>query len=153
MRVLVVSGTRKLYSSRASDFVFDTICGVYTNTVQDPYSFNNYRLIIHGACGWDADDKNWNAENLLGVDRQAYYYASDYGVQLPMPARWAKLGDYAGRERNHRMLVVAQSLLNCGHEVKLIAFPDEKSRGTRNFISQAQKIQQLAERLRVVELE
>ena len=85
-------------------------------------------LLIHGACGWDADDPNMSANEMRGADKHADYWARDRGVSLErVPAAWKVLGGKAGPVRNGLMLDKRPAVV--------IAFPGGK--GTMNCARQA----------------
>lgn len=63
-------------------------------------------LLVHGACGQDADrPKTRILEKLLGADRWLDQWARSRRVPVqPCPARWRSLGSRAGGIRNQYML-------------------------------------------------
>lgn len=85
---------------------------------------NTNVLLIHGNCS--------------GVDKLAAEVGKELGFQIEShPANWNKYGNAAGPIRNKEMI---ESLVK--HDNKLMfAFHDdiEKSRGTKNCVSQAKK--------------
>lgn len=66
-----------------------------------------------------------------GADALGEKYARERGfIIVPYPAQWDKYGRQAGPMRNREMAANADAL---------IAFWDDKSRGTKNMIDEAQK--------------
>lgn len=77
-------------------------------------------VIIHGNCR-------------RGVDQIADQYAIENGIPcIKMDANWSYHGKSAGPIRNQWMLD------HCSPD-KVVAFPTEKSRGTRDMITAAKK--------------
>jgi hypothetical protein len=67
-----------------------------------------------------------------GADKLGELYAKDFGYQLKrFPANWNKFGPSAGMIRNREMAEYADTL---------IAFWDEKSKGTGNMIKVAKEL-------------
>lgn len=85
-------------------------------------------LVIHGACPTGADDhtKEWCFKTQT--------------PQILMPAQWDKYGKSAGPNRNMGMCDMAKSMMLCGHEVIVLAFPMEDSKGTIHCMDYARKI-------------
>ena len=68
-----------------------------------------------------------------GADTLGEMYAKEQGLKLELyPAEWDKYGRSAGPIRNRQMAEVADSL---------VAFWDGKSRGTKNMIETAEKLE------------
>ena len=68
-----------------------------------------------------------------GADMLGEMYAKEYGLELELyPAEWDKYGRSAGYIRNRQMAEVADAL---------VAFWDGKSRGTKNMIETAEKLE------------
>lgn len=67
-----------------------------------------------------------------GADALGERFAKEHGLPLTVvPAEWKKYGRSAGPRRNEQMARMAGTL---------IAFWDEKSRGTKNMIDTAKKL-------------
>lgn len=87
-------------------------------------------MLIHGACGWDADDPNMSANPMRGADGLADTWARDRGVPFErVPAAWTSGGPAAGPIRNGLMLDRKPALV--------VAFPGD--RGTANCVRQARR--------------
>lgn len=116
---VVVTGGRD-YADQAAVFAF--LDAIHAET---PIT-----LLIHGACGWDADvPREHTALRLRGADRWADRWARSRGVSvLPIPARWKAGGGHAGPVRNGWMLDRMPDLV--------VAFPG--GAGTANCVRQAQ---------------
>lgn len=77
-------------------------------------------IIVHGAC--------------RGVDQQAHVIAKTLGLGLEKhPARWDKHGNSAGAIRNQEMIDAGADLV--------LAYPDDRSRGTIDLIKRARAAQ------------
>lgn len=65
--------------------------------------------IIHGACGWDADDPaTFLEEKLQGADRHADTWARKNRVRVTrVPAYWKTFGRRAGPLRNRALVAMA----------------------------------------------
>lgn len=80
--------------------------------------------LIHGNCP-------------TGVDREADRIGKYFGWEvIPVDADWDQFGNYAGPERNKRMLT------QYGHIDKVLGFPDLRgpSKGTWNCLNQAKDL-------------
>ena len=67
-----------------------------------------------------------------GADTLGEFYAKEHGLKMELyPAEWDKYGRSAGPIRNRQMAEAADAL---------IAFWDGKSRGTKNMIETAKKL-------------
>ncbi|MBQ4316605.1 MAG: DUF2493 domain-containing protein [Oscillospiraceae bacterium] len=67
-----------------------------------------------------------------GVDAMAEEYAAEHGLKVKLyPAEWARYGKAAGPKRNNQMAKDASAV---------IAFWDGRSRGTKNMIDTATKL-------------
>ena len=70
--------------------------------------------------------------NASGVDSMADYYANERNIKVTkFPAEWESLGRKAGPIRNRKMAEYGDYL---------IAFWDNKSRGTKNMIEEIRKL-------------
>lgn len=92
--IVLVTGGRS-YADRAFAFrVLDRVhaqCGI--------------EGIVHGACGWDADDLTTFAKPIRGADGIADAWARERGIlAYRFPARWRRLGRRAGPKRNEEMV-------------------------------------------------
>jgi hypothetical protein len=118
MKVVITGGRN--YVGR--EHVFATLDAVHAE--------NAITLLIHGACGWDADDPTTFERQLRGADGLADAWAASRDVPIErVPAAWTSLGGNAGPIRNGLMLDRQPEIV--------IAFPGD--RGTRNCTSQARK--------------
>lgn len=102
-------------------------------------------LVIHGACGLDAEKMATMTEKqvqraLKGADGAADRWARERGVdKLRMPAPWKKLRQRAGPLRNEQMAMVAERLVQCGWRVACVAFPLPKSTGSPDMMRRARR--------------
>ena len=66
------------------------------------------RLVMHGACGWNADDREtWTADRMLGADALADTWADARGVRVGRyPAHWTTQGRGAGPRRNAKLVAM-----------------------------------------------
>ncbi len=92
---------------------------------------------LHEVCNRLLDaDVTVISGNARGADTLGEQYAEahePFGMQLEKyPADWDKHKKAAGHIRNHQMSLIADGL---------IAFWDDKSKGTKNMIEQAHKAQ------------
>lgn len=79
---------------------------------------NNKIIILSGHCS--------------GVDSMAEQYAAEKGYELEIfPAQWNKYGKFAGPKRNNEMVKKSDYV---------IAFWDNKSKGTKNLIENAKQL-------------
>jgi hypothetical protein len=95
-------------------------------------------ILMHGACGCDADDGMLACMN--GIDAVADQIGRAYGYRvIPMPAAWKRRGLAAGPIRNNEMLNVLTALRACGYAVAVLAFHDRiaDSKGTKNMVDKA----------------
>lgn len=113
-------------------------------------------LVLHGACGLDADNPSWEKfcfrltsvpgerivlsiaadSELCGADRFADEWAVSVGVPvLRLPARWQSRGRSAGPIRNTRLMRVAEALQDAAHRVVGLGFPLGVARGTRDCLN------------------
>jgi hypothetical protein len=104
------------------------------------------RLIIAGSRGFtdyqlakqhlDSIAAGWEIAHVIsgcarGADRLGERWAAERGIEVKrFPARWSEYGKRAGRIRNEMMAACA---------THLIAFWDEKSRGTKHMIETARE--------------
>ena len=85
------------------------------------------RVVVHGACGVDADRPRW--ARLRGADRLADAWCARRQVLvIRVPARWSALGRRAGAVRNQQMLELY-------HPALLVAFPGHL--GTADLVLRA----------------
>ena len=86
-KIVIVCGGRD-YNDRATVYkVLDEV---------QPY------VVVHGACGVDAEDAGW--KGMRGADAMADEWACQYSVRHKRrPARWRRLGRAAGPIRNRQM--------------------------------------------------
>ena len=126
MRAMVVCGAREALADDWYDAVDATIGW-------------DDAVLIHGACGVDADTQDWT--KLKGIDAIARTIAEYRDFELlEMPAAWGRLGKAAGPVRNGKMLDVLMALGECGYEIAVLAFHDNvdhSSRGTKNMVARA----------------
>lgn len=104
------------------------------------------KVIIAGSRGFeDYNFLRWNCDEILnfqkevevvsgtanGADKLGEKYATDNGYPIKrFPAEWEKYGKSAGYRRNEEMAKYADAL---------IAFWDEKSKGTKHMIDLAKR--------------
>lgn len=82
-------------------------------------------VVVHGACGVDADARDWS--RMRGADRFADEWAVLKGVQRHRrPAMWDLMGNKAGPVRNRQMATEFPT-------ATVVAFPGGK--GTGNMVS------------------
>ena len=85
------------------------------------------RVMVHGACGVDADRPQW--ARLRGADRLADAWCARRQVPvIRVPARWSALGRRAGAVRNQQLLELYRPAL-------LVAFPGHL--GTADLVRRA----------------
>jgi hypothetical protein len=88
-------------------------------------------LLVHGACGWNADDASTFERDIEGADGLADAWAIARGVPFErVPARWTTLGYAAGPIRNRHMLDEWKPSL-------VLAFPG--NRGTAGCVREAMR--------------
>jgi len=115
----MVTGGRS-YTNR--QYVFETL-----DTIHLDYGIT---LLIHGACGWDADDPRTTEKPLRGADGLADEWALERRVEVErVPAHWSTLRAAAGPARN-RVLIARKPNL-------VVAFPG--GAGTRNALGLARR--------------
>lgn len=118
MKALVCGGR----DYRDRDHVFRTLDALHARHV--------ISLVIHGACGWDADDERTFTRPIRGADGLADAWAQSRGVRVErVPAHWTTLGGVAGPRRNGVMVTMKPNMV--------VVFPGD--RGTRNARSQAER--------------
>jgi len=84
--------------------------------------------ILHGACGWDWDDPEFEVERLRGADRWAHEWASERGRAVEtIAAQWRRCGPRAGPERNAMLIARGPDLV--------VAMPG--GRGTADTVRRA----------------
>lgn len=102
-------------------------------------SFNNYELLKE-KCDYYLSKAIMNKDNIIiisgtanGADKLGEKYAQEKGFTIERhPAKWKELGKKAGYVRNKEMAEVSHAL---------IAFWDNKSRGTKHMIDLAKERQ------------
>lgn len=126
MRVLVTGG-RDFNDYAAMRAALDNMHAAEGTIAAQPIS-----LIIHGACGCDANEPfSCKLEFLRGADALADRWARENGIPVKrMPAEWTRLERAAGPVRNQKML-------DEGKPDLVIAFPGGK--GTAGMIKLANK--------------
>ena len=100
-------------------------------------SFNNYELLKE-RCDHYLSKAIMNKDNIIivsgtanGADKLGEKYAQEKGFTIERhPAKWKELGKKAGYVRNKEMAEVSNAL---------IAFWDNKSRGTKHMIDLAKE--------------
>lgn len=100
-------------------------------------SFNNYELLKE-KCDHYLSKAIMNKDNIIivsgtanGADKLGEKYAQEKGFAIERhPAKWKELGKKAGYVRNKEMAEVSHAL---------IAFWDNKSRGTKHMIDLAKE--------------
>ena len=99
-------------------------------------NFNDYNFFCK-CVNWYLERIKENNEIIIlsghckGVDIMAEKYAKEQGYDLEIyPADWQKFGKSAGQKRNREMVLKADYV---------IAFWDEKSRGTKSLIEVAKQ--------------
>lgn len=100
-------------------------------------SFNNYELLKE-RCDHYLSKAIMNKDNIIivsgtanGADKLGEKYAQEKGFTIERhPAKWKELGKKAGYVRNKEMAEVSHAL---------IAFWDNKSRGTKHMIDLAKE--------------
>lgn len=127
MKYVIVSGSRRATSKHAQ-LIETALRGEHPD------------VVIHGAC--------------QGVDNYAGAWAKRMAgcSELPVPANWDKDGKSAGPGRNRALVAIAAELHDLGWEVKFLAFPCERSRGTKNFIKEVRDMS-FEDQLTVITLE
>lgn len=90
-------------------------------------------IILHGACGWNADDfSTQRLDNLRGADRLVDEWCREHGMAVVRyPAHWSR-GKRGGPERTERMIRTPGVSL-------LIVFWDGKSPGSQRAIEFAKR--------------
>lgn len=123
MKLLVCGG--RDYDDRAKlNAVLDYVQVVLSE--EDPP--DEITLVIHGACGWNADEDHPSLRPMQGADKLADEWAEAHGVEVKrVPAAWTSLGRKAGPIRNSAMLAYQPDVV--------IAFPG--GRGTANMVRTA----------------
>lgn len=91
-------------------------------------------IVIHGACGWNADDpKTWTEARLKGVDALADRWGRWMQAQVwRVPAAWDTC-ESAGTSRNAGMGAIVDGLRLAGYTIlPTLAFPVKGGRGTQH---------------------
>ena len=132
MRVLVTGG--RDYADRAR--VFQVLDELHFGAEGPTGTQRLITLIIHGACGVDADRRNW--KDMSGADRWAHEWANERQVRKVMyPAFWSRWGAAAGPWRNGEMLA-CEHVPSCDVRIVLVvAFPGGK--GTADMVRRCRR--------------
>lgn len=121
---VIIAGGRDFRDYRKLEKECDNI--LYTHFVDE----TEIEIVSGGQVSIDPATKE-----KFGADYYGEIYGKECGFPIKrFPADWGKFGNYAGPKRNKEMAEYASS------DGLLIAFWDGKSRGTKNMIEEAMKL-------------
>lgn len=140
MRVLIVTGDRNATKYPAIASRWELVLREALAAFKRDAATVEPCLLIHGACGLDADAPGSGA--MKGIDALADCIGRELGYLVAaLPAHWTTQGPPAGPRRNEQMIAHGRRFQNDGATVAVYAFHDQISfsKGTKGTVELAQR--------------